>query len=119
VRFRLDNDALFEAKIVHLILSKKTEEAVELLSKYYQVSQPKLKMGMPKREAKFPACYVARTATIHFANSDNLYNPFIILHEFYHHLRTSGLTHKGTEKNANNFARKFIASYYLSIARSF
>lgn len=114
-----DDDTLFEARIVHLILNKKTEEAIKYLSKHYQVTPPKLKMGMPKREAKFPACYVARTATIHFANGDNLYNPFIILHEFYHHLRTSGLTHKGTEKNADNFAREFIKNYYLTIARSF
>jgi hypothetical protein len=100
-------------------LSKKTEEALELLSKRYRISSPHLKMGMPKRDAKYPACYVARTATIHFANGDSLYNPFIILHEFYHHLRTSGMIHKGTEKNADNFAKEYIIKYHLCAARNF
>ena len=112
----LDDDTLFKAKIVHLILSKETEQALEQLSKHYKVSTPKLKMGMPKRDAKYPACYVAKTATIHFANSDNLYNPFIILHEFYHHLRTTGMTHRGTEKNADNFAKEYITKYHHATA---
>jgi hypothetical protein len=115
----LGDDTLFKAKVVHLILSKETEEALELLSKHYKVSTPKLKMGMPKRDAKHPACYVAKTATIHFANSDNLYDPFVILHEFYHHLRTTGMIHKGTEKNANNFAKDYITKYHLYTARLF
>jgi hypothetical protein len=113
---QLDGDTLFKAKIVHLILNKETEEALELLSKHYKVSTPKLKMGMPKRNAKYPACYVAKTATIHFANSENLYNPFIILHEFYHHLRTKGMTHKGTEKNADQFAKEYITKYHHATA---
>ncbi|MEM3090481.1 MAG: hypothetical protein QXW17_01825 [Candidatus Bathyarchaeia archaeon] len=37
--------------------------------------------------------------------------PFIILREFYHHLRTFGGKHKGTEKNADKFAREFIETY--------
>ena len=119
MRHQLDDDTLFKTKIVHLILSKETEEALDLLSKHYKVSTPKLKMGMPKRDAKYPACYVARTATIHFANSDNLYNPFIILHEFYHHLRTKSMIHKGTEKNADNFAKEYIIKYQLATARLF
>jgi hypothetical protein len=116
---QLDDDTLFKAKIVDLILNKQTEEALELLSKHYKVSTPKLKMGMPKRDAKYPACYVAKTATIHFANSENLYSPFIILHEFYHHLRTTGMTHKGTEKNANQFAKEYITKYHLTTTTPF
>jgi len=116
---QLDDDTLFKSKIVHLILSKETEGALELLSKHYKVSTPKLKMGMPKRDTKHPACYVAKTATIHFANRDHLYDPFIILHEFYHHLRTTCMMHKGTEKNADNFAKEYITKYHLCTARLF
>jgi len=116
MQHRLDEDTLFKARIVHLILNKETETALELLSKHYKVSTPKLKMGMPKRDTNYPACYVAKTATIHFANSDNLYNPFIILHEFYHHLRTTGMTHRGTEKNADNFAKEYIIKYHSTAA---
>jgi hypothetical protein len=119
MQHQFGDDTLFKAKIVHLILSKETEEAIELLSKHYKVSTPKLKMGMPKRDAKYPACYVARTTTIHFANSNNLYNPFIILHEFYHHLRTTGTTHRGTEKNADKFAKEYITKYHLTTATLF
>ena len=109
-----DDDDLFKAKVIHLILMKETEKALELLSKHYKISTPKLKVGMPKRDSKHPACYVARTVTIHLANSDSLGNPFMILHEFYHHLRTTGMTHKGTEKNADNFAKEYVTKYRLS-----
>ncbi len=112
-------ETLFKAKIVHLILSKKTEEALELLGKYYKVSTPKLKIGMPKRDIKFPACYVARTATIHVKDSERLDNAFVILHEFYHHLRTTRMIHKGTEKNADNFAREYIRNYRIYTAQLF
>jgi hypothetical protein len=46
-------------------------------------------------------------------NSDIFYNPFIILHEFYHHLRYRGMEHRGSEKSANSFASKFIDSYRI------
>jgi hypothetical protein len=51
--------------------------------------------------------------TISVLNSDTMGNPFVILHEFYHHMRTSVLDkkHRGTEKYANEFAREFIAAY--------
>lgn len=116
---QLDNDTLFKTKVVHLIFSKKTEEALELLSKYYKVSTPKLKVGMPKRDAKYPACYVAKTATIHVVNGDTLDNPFVILHEFYHHLRTTSMTHKGTERNADNFAKEYVNNFHLYAAKLF
>jgi hypothetical protein len=38
--------------------------------------------------------------------------PFVVLHEFYHHLRTAlDRKHRGTEKYADEFAREFIEAY--------
>jgi hypothetical protein len=34
-----------------------------------------------------------------------------MLHEFYHHLRTRGGEHRGTERHANNYAAWFITAY--------
>lgn len=106
------DDTQFKIKIVRLILNKKTEQALSMLSQHYHVSMPKLKVGMPKGSVKHQGCYVTRSKTIHVANSSNFYNPYIILHEFYHHLRTSGGKHKGTEKNADKFAKNYINTFY-------
>jgi hypothetical protein len=40
-------------------------------------------------------------------------NPFVIIHEFYHHLRSKAVDkmHRGTEKNADKFAIEFIEAY--------
>jgi len=104
-------DLHFEARIVHLILSKNSEEALERLSEYYNVEVPKVKIGMPKGRVRYQGCYVARKKTIHFLNRDALYNPYVVLHEFYHHLRTRDRKHKGTEKLADAFAKGFMEAY--------
>ena len=57
------------------------------------------------------AIYVQRENKIYCINSDIFYNPFIVLHEFYHHIRTKGGIHKGSEKYANMYAKSFIDSY--------
>ncbi|MCW3985900.1 MAG: hypothetical protein NWE91_05780 [Candidatus Bathyarchaeota archaeon] len=101
----------FKAKIVYLILSKKPEEALEQLSRYYNVEIPKVRIGMPKGHAKNRGCYVVRKKTIYFSNQDALYNPHVVLHEFYHHLRTRGEKHRGTEKLADAFAKNFLEVY--------
>jgi hypothetical protein len=106
------NEKQFKAKIVHLIIGQKTEKALELLSQHHRVPTPKLKVGMPKGDVKHQGCYVVKNEAIHVANSDSLYNPYVILHEFYHHLRSAGGTHRGTEKNADKFAKDYIATYY-------
>jgi len=108
---KMNSEQLFKAKVVALILSKEPEEALGLLSKFYKIEAPELKVGMPKRHGKNPACYTAKDRTIHVANRENLHNPFLILHEFYHHLRTHVKEHKGTEGYANKFARDFIEAY--------
>jgi hypothetical protein len=103
----------FKVLIVGLILNGKTEEALELLAKHYRVEVPTLKVGLPKgRKKKSLGCYIAKKKTILVLNSDALKEPFIILHEFYHHLRTAlDAKHKGTEKYADEFSKEFIQAY--------
>ena len=80
----------FKPLIVWLILNGQAEKALELLAKNYKVTTPKLKVGLPKgRKATAYGCYTSKDATISVLNSDVIGNPFVILHEFYHHLRTS------------------------------
>jgi hypothetical protein len=104
----------FKPLVVWLILNGKTEEALELLSKNYKVNVPELKVGLPKGH-KITAfgCYTSKSQTISVLNSDILVNPFVIVHEFYHHLRSKGVDkmHRGTEKNADRFALDFIEAY--------
>jgi Zn-dependent peptidase ImmA (M78 family) len=107
----------FKALIVWLILNGKAEEALALLAKNYKVNEPKLKIGLPKRHKKSAyGCYTPRNETISVLNSDTLGNPFVILHEFYHHLRTHSVDkqHRGTEKNANKFATEFLREYEVA-----
>jgi len=107
----LNSEYLFKAKIVQMILTKENVEAINALSQHYGVDIPHLKVGMPKKYSKKVGCYVSTTKTIHFMNQDYLNNPFVVLHEFYHHLRTQGREHRGTEKYANRFAEEFIEAF--------
>jgi hypothetical protein len=104
----------FKPLVVWLILNGKPEEALALLAKNYKVNVPELKVGLPKKH-KITAygCYTAKNETISVQNSDVIANPFVILHEFYHHLRSKSVDkmHKGTEKNADKFAMEFIEAY--------
>ena len=112
-------DSLDKPLIVWLILNKRTEEALNLLSDHYQVTMPRLKVGLPKGHKKNVfGCYTSKNQTILLLNSEVIGNPFVIIHEFYHHLRTSiGKEHKGTERNANKFANDFIREYQAAAAR--
>jgi len=104
----------FESLVVWLILNGKTQDAIEMLSKRYQIEIPKLKVGLPKKhKTKACGCYDPKKQTITLLNSDMLINPFVVLHEFYHHLRCKGVDrmHRGTEGNANRFALDFIKAY--------
>ncbi|MCX8150183.1 MAG: hypothetical protein N3D85_01565 [Candidatus Bathyarchaeota archaeon] len=106
--------ASFKTHIVCLILNRQTEEALELLAKHYNVEVPKLAIGLPKgHKNNIYGTYSPKTQTISLLNSEVLGNPFVILHEFYHHLRTKNVDrqHRGTEKNANKFAAEFIKEY--------
>ena len=103
----------FKALIVWFILNGKTEKALQMLAEHYGVEMPKLKVGLPKgHQKKVLGCYSARDRTISVLNSDMLKEPFTVIHEFYHHVRTNvNAEHKGTEKHANAFAREFIEAY--------
>ena len=107
----MKEDLKFKSSIVQLILNGKTEKAIKLLSKHYEIPTPKLKIGMPKGHLKNAACYIQKTKTIHFSKRETFQNPHIVLHEFYHHLRTSTDKHGGIEKNADKFAEKFLEAY--------
>ena len=105
-------DDLTKAKIVHMVLNKKTEEALQYLSKFYDIAPPEIVVGTVKGKRKTVyAVYVQKESKIYALNSDVFYNPFIILHEFYHHIRTKGGVHRGSEKNANRYAKSFIDAY--------
>jgi len=107
----LINEQLFKARIVRLILKKEADEALEALSQHYRVDVPRLKVGMPKKSGRKAGCYVSKTKTIHVMSRNQLDDPFVILHEFYHHLRTHGEKHRGTERLANRFAEEFISAF--------
>ena len=105
-------DDLTKAKIVHMVLNKKTEEALQYLSKFYDIAPPEIVVGTVKGKRKTVyAVYVQKESKIYVLNSDVFYNPFVILHEFYHHIRTKGGVHRGSEKNANRYAKSFIDAY--------
>ena len=105
-------DDLTKAKIVYMILNKKTEEALQHLSKSYNVIPPEIVVGTIKGKRKTVyAVYVQKESKIYAINSDIFYNPFIVLHEFYHHIRTRGGIHRGSERNANMYAKSFIDAY--------
>jgi len=106
--------------VVWLILDGKAEKALGLLSEHFKVRMPSIKVGLPKgRRSTALGCYSSRDRTISVLNSDALKEPFIIIHEFYHHLRTSAdARHKGTEKHADEFAKGFIEAYESEARRT-
>jgi hypothetical protein len=105
------NEDSFKVKIVELILQKETIKALEALSEHYRVDTPHLKVGMPKKIGKKAGCYVPNTKTVYVASQERLADPFVIIHEFYHHLRYQGGKHRGTEKLADKFAEEFIVAF--------
>ncbi len=105
-------DDRFKAVVVNTILDSKPEKALEMLSGRYRVDTPRLRVGVFKRYSKgVRAVYSADRKEILAAKREFLYDPFVILHEFYHHLRSVGGTHKGTEKNANRFAEEYVLAF--------
>ena len=99
----------FKKRIVHLIhFEKNPEAAIDELSQHYRIDRPALKMGLPKGEKKALGCYVQRDKTIYISSFDYLYDPYVVIHEFYHHLRNVTGKHRGTEKHARDFALEFL-----------
>jgi hypothetical protein len=104
-------DDLFKHDVVKLILSRRTEEAIEMLADRFMVEVPRIKVGHWKGRKNVLAVYVSQRQTIFVAKSSEMWNPFVILHEFYHHLRSKSGKHRGTEKLADSFAIAFIRAF--------
>jgi len=112
-------DGKFKAGVVHLILSHDAEEALRSLAEHYDVDIPSLRVGLPKGRVNVSGCYVVEKETIYVASSDGLADPFLILHEFYPHLRSVSSSHRGTKRYADRFACEYLDEHRaLSLGRS-
>ncbi len=109
------SDAVVRARAVALILLGETEKALEILSKFYGVPTPRVKVGLPKGRSSVLGCYVPSKRTIYLKSSEEYKNPFVVLHEFYHHIRYFAGKHRGTEGKANEYALKSI-QYFKELA---
>ena len=111
------NDERMKATVVALILDTKTEEALAILCRWYKVSRPRLGIGVVEGKTKgVAAVYSQGRKEILAARMEFLYDPFVMIHEFYHHLRSVSGKHRGTEKQADRFALEFIAAYNRAAA---
>lgn len=100
------------AKVVKLITDGQAELAVKLLSEHYEIPEPELRVGTVKRHRGVVACYVEKEKRIYLSRSDYLTNAYVILHEFYHHLRASEPgKRRQVEKRADLFALTFIRDF--------
>jgi hypothetical protein len=101
-----------KVSVVALILDSKPEAALGVLSRWYKVSEPRLGVGVVKGKTKrVAAVYSQKRKEILAAKREFLYDPFVMIHEFYHHLRSTSGHHRGTEQQADRFAMEFIAAY--------
>lgn len=108
----------FKAKVVAWILDSNPEQALALLSEQFHVEEPTIRVGVVKRHSRdVRAVYTPRKKEILAAKREYLYDPFTVLHEFYHHLRSFGDEHRGTEKHADKFAVDFIRAYNAAVSR--
>jgi hypothetical protein len=106
------NDLMFKVLVVHTILSKDTEKAVELVCRKHNVKSPSLRIGgVPKGHKRALAVYSVASNSIAFRDQDQFFSPFVVLHELYHCIRSKSGSHRGTEKNADRFATSFIEEY--------
>jgi hypothetical protein len=102
----------FHVLIVRLIVDARPEEAIRLLSEHFGVVEPGMRVGTVKRHRKVLACYVERERRIYVSKRELFTNPFVILHEFYHHLRASNpQKNRQIEKRADSFAKRFIEDF--------
>ena len=111
-RFGGFTEEVFKALMVATILDSRPEEAIEALSAHYHVDKPRLSVGVFEGRTKgVAAVYSMRRKEILAANREYLYDPFVMIHEFYHHLRSASGRHRGTEKQADKFAIEFIDAF--------
>ncbi|MBS7645180.1 MAG: hypothetical protein QW569_00550 [Candidatus Bathyarchaeia archaeon] len=102
---------LFKFKVVKDVIDGRAEAALERLSSRYGVPKPEVRVGRVKGRSRSRGCYDPRRRIIYAASSDQLRDPRVILHEFYHHLRCSLEGGGGAEKYADRFAEDFVRSY--------
>lgn len=108
----------FKALVVGTILDSRTEEALGMLCHHYHVSVPRLGVGVVEGRTKgVAAVYSLQKKEILAARREYLYDPFVMIHEFYHHLRSVSGKHRGTEKQADRFAADFIDAYKNALAK--
>ena len=107
-----NSDIAFRVQVVSLIINGKADVALQVLSRTYAVEEPELRVGTVKAHRCVLGCYVHNEKRIYVSRSELLTNPFVILHEFYHHLRASQVQGRGqVEKRANSFALDFIREF--------
>ena len=106
-----ESEEIIRAKAVKLILEGRAEEALRLLSQYYRIETPNIKIGLPKGHRNVFACYIPGKKTIYIRSSREYRDPYIVLHEYYHHLRSFLGKHRGTEKYAYKYALESIKLY--------
>ncbi len=104
-------EMLVRALAVKYILDGEAEKAVKLLSRFYGISEPRIKIGLPKKYKNALGCYDPKKKIIYLKSSAQYRDPFVILHEFYHHLRSITGKHRGTEKNADRYALDSLRYY--------
>ena len=109
------DESSFKVAIVNIILSKDTERAVELLSKRFKVRTPALGIGPTKGKKKALAVYSVPANAILFKDQESFFDPFVVLHEMYHCIRSTSGNHRGTEKNADRFALEYLAEYRRTV----
>ncbi|MEB3851508.1 MAG: hypothetical protein LRS49_02850 [Desulfurococcales archaeon] len=96
------------ARAAALILEGRVEEAVAELARYYGVPAPRVRVGLPRGCRRALGCYVPARRTIYLRSSSEYRDPFVVLHEFYHHLRSLLGRHRGTERHADRYAAESI-----------
>ena len=109
-----DAERRLHVKVVGLIAEGRAEVAMKLLSEYYGIHEPDLRVGTVKRHRRVVACYVENEKRIYLSKSDYLTNAYVILHEFYHHLRACQPgKRRQVEKRADLFASNFIRDFAI------
>jgi len=107
-----ETDSAFRVGVVRMILDGHPEEALRSLAVHYEVDEPDLRVGTVKKHRKVLAVYVHREKRIYVSKSELLNSPFVILHEFYHHLRASQTPmNEQVEKRADSFALSYIHAF--------
>ncbi|ABN69775.1 hypothetical protein Smar_0669 [Staphylothermus marinus F1] len=111
------SEEIVRAYATYLIVRGDAEKALSMLSIYYRIITPRIRIGLPKKHSKALGCYDPVKKTICLRSSEEYRNPFVILHEYYHHLRNSRREYLGNEKYADRYALKSIM-YFKELLRT-